>query len=154
MLGRIFGADLHRFHRHVAFGRRVIQGLSGHLDGPHLDALVHAQLRLAEIAGRHGDGGSGLPRLGRDLPPVELLEELDLVVRIDEFGPGLPLVSQVVDQVLEGAPVSVKEDLLVVFRAHLLQVVLSAEHLRKDAVRARLQNLRLSHHVVRAADIQ
>jgi hypothetical protein len=63
--------------------------------------------------------------LGRNLPPVELLKELDLIVGVDKLRPGFPVVSQVVDQMLESAAIPVDEDFLVDF----LQLMVSTKHL-------------------------
>ena len=62
--------------------------------------------------------------LGRDLPPVELLEEVDLVIGVSELRPRVPLIPQVIDQVLEGSTISIKEHLV----SNLFQLMHAVEH--------------------------
>lgn len=59
-----------------------------------------------------------------DLPEVKLLEEVDLVVRINELGEDLSIVSEIIDQELESLAITIKEYLLINF----LQLMQTVEH--------------------------
>lgn len=87
---------------------------------------------------------------GWHLPPVELLHELDFIVRIHKLRVSLTVVSQVIDQMLEGSSVTINEDFVI----DLLELVETVEHLGQSGIGTESQHVSLSHHVVSAADIQ
>lgn len=85
-----------------------------------------------------------------NLPEIELFEEMDLVVRIDEFRENLSVVSQIVHQKLEGFAIAIKEYLLINF----LQLMQTIEHLLESRARNEPKHISLSHHVVRSSNIE
>lgn len=85
-----------------------------------------------------------------DSPKVQLLRELLLIVGVLEFWVHLAVVSQVVDDRLEGQSIAIEENGIV----YLLQVVHTREHLLQGGPGHAGKHLLADHYLVGASDVQ